>query len=92
MAAHGAFRLQRMLVNLHGILGVEVLCAAQGIEFREPLSSSKPMAACIARLREDVKTLAEDRFLAPDIELASKLIGTGEITLASGVEMPRVWV
>ena len=90
MAAHGAFRLQRMISNLHGILGVELLCAAQGIEFRTPLVSSDPMVRCIARLREDVATLAEDRFLAPDIEMASKLVASNEITQATGVYMPHV--
>ena len=90
MAAHGAFRLQRMISNLHGILGVELLCAAQGIEFRTPLVSSDPMVRCIARLREDVATLAEDRFLAPDIEMASKLVASNEITEATGVDMPHV--
>jgi histidine ammonia-lyase len=90
MAAHGAFRLQRMISNLHGILGVELLCAAQGIEFRTPLVSSDPMVRCIARLREDVATLAEDRFLAPDIEMASKLVASNEITQATGVDMPHV--
>ena len=90
MAAHGAFRLQRMISNLHGILGVELICAAQGIEFRTPLVSSDPMVRCIARLREDVATLAEDRFLAPDIEMASKLVASNEITQATGVDMPHV--
>ena len=90
MAAHGAFRLQRMISNLHGILGVELLCAAQGIEFRTPLVSSDPMVRCIARLREDVATLTEDRFLASDIEAASKLVASNEITQATGVDMPHV--
>ena len=90
MAAHGAFRLQRMISNLHGILGVELICAAQGIEFRTPLVSSDPMVRCIARLREDVAALKEDRFLAPDIEMASKLVASNEITQATGVDMPHV--
>ena len=90
MAAHGAFRLQRMISNLHGILGVELLCAAQGIEFRTPLVSSDPMVRCIARLREDVATLTEDRFLASDIKAASKLVASNEITEATGVDMPHV--
>ncbi|NQV98226.1 MAG: histidine ammonia-lyase, partial [Rhodospirillales bacterium] len=36
MAAHGARRLMPMIANLNQILGVELLCAAQGIEFRAP--------------------------------------------------------
>ncbi len=40
MAAHGARRLGRMCDNLEVILGVELMCAAQGIEFRAPLQTS----------------------------------------------------
>ncbi|WP_370400487.1 histidine ammonia-lyase [Sulfitobacter sp. JB4-11] len=88
MAAHGAYRLQRMVRNLHSILGVELLCAAQGIEFREPLETSAPLAACIARLRADVPALKEDRFLAPDIEAASGLIRSGALCDAVRLDMP----
>ncbi len=41
MAAHGARRLGRMCDNLEVILGIELLCAAQGVEFRAPLSTSR---------------------------------------------------
>jgi histidine ammonia-lyase len=90
MAAHGAFRLQKMLQNLHAIVGVELLCAAQGIEFRAPLTTSRPIANCIARLRCDVPTLKEDRYLAPDIHRATKLIAAGKLPETSGIEMPRL--
>jgi histidine ammonia-lyase len=90
MAAHGAYRLQRMLQNLHGIVGVELLCAAQGVEFRAPLKTSAPIAKCISRLREDVATMGEDRYLAPDIVNATKLIASGELPALSGVAMPRL--
>ena len=40
MAAHGARRLLRMNANLSRILGVEAMCAAQGVEFRAPLQTS----------------------------------------------------
>jgi histidine ammonia-lyase len=79
MAAHGAFRLQKMVENLNTIIGVELLCAAQGIEFRAPLKTSASLTACISRLRQDVPTLGSDRYLAPDIEQASKLIASGAL-------------
>jgi histidine ammonia-lyase len=88
MAAHGAYRLQRMLRNLHGILGVELLCAAQGIEFRAPLVTSPALSQCVAHLRCDVKTLTEDRYLAPDIEQATNLIATRSVTEVSQIPMP----
>jgi histidine ammonia-lyase len=90
MAAHGAFRLQKMLQNLYGIIGVELLCAAQGIEFRAPLTTSGPIAKCAARLRKDVATMGEDRYLAPDIANARDLIASGALPTLSGVDMPRL--
>lgn len=90
MAAHGAVRLQKMLENLHTILGVELLCAAQGIGYRAPLATSAPLARCIADLRLEVSALVEDRYLAPDIAAASALIASTRLPAASGVEMPRL--
>lgn len=90
MAAHGAFRLQKMLQNLHAILGVELLCAAQGVEFRAPLMTSAPVARCIALLRKDVAPLGEDRYLAPDIASASRLIASTRLPGISRVAMPEL--
>ncbi len=92
MAAHGAYRLQKMLSNLHSILGVELLCAAQGIEFRDPLSTSTPISSCIEYLRKDVATLGDDRYLAPDIAVASELVASGRLQEISQVEMPELEV
>ena len=77
MAAHGAFRLMRMIENLSVILGVEALCAAQGVEARAPLKTSEPLGRVIARLRVDVPSLVKDRYLAPDITKAAELIRAG---------------
>ncbi|MCL4163548.1 UNVERIFIED_CONTAM: hypothetical protein GTU68_037829, partial [Idotea baltica] len=74
MAAHGAVRLGRMLGNLERILGVELLCAAQGVEFRAPLTTSAPLARVVMELRRSVATLKDDRYLAPDLERAAKLV------------------
>ena len=85
MAAHGAFRLGRMVDNLNYILGVEMLCAAQGVAFRAPLVTSAPLQAAISRLRQDVPELDEDRYMAPDIEAAAALAASGAMLEASGL-------
>jgi len=90
MAAHGARRLSRMVVNLNQILGVELLCAAQGIEFRAPLVTSPPLQAVLARLRADVARLSEDRYLAPDLDTVLGLVADAEITTACGVALPEL--
>jgi len=90
MAAHGARRLAPMVANLERILGIEALCAAQGVEFRAPLSTSPSLAAVIARLRADVPALAEDRALAPDLEAAARLVRAGALIAAAGVALPTL--
>lgn len=90
MAAHGARRLGQMVENLVRILGVELLCAAQGVEFRAPLSTSKALSGVMAQVREVVATLGEDRYLAPDLERAATLVAEGEIASCAGVSMPEL--
>ncbi len=90
MAAHGARRLTRMVENLTYILGVELLCAAQGVEFRAPLATSGPLQQVIARLRADVPTLAEDRYLAPELETAKQLVADATILHAVGMPLPEL--
>ncbi len=86
MAAHGARRLGRMNANLSVILGVEALCAAQGIEFRAPLQTSAPLQSVLAAIRATAPSLAADRYLAPEIEAAAGLVRDGALTRAAGLE------
>jgi histidine ammonia-lyase len=88
MAAHGARRLGRMVENLNAILGVEAMCAAQGIDFRAPLTTSEPLARAIARFRQDVTHLEEDRYLAPDLAAAASLVASGDLARAAALPLP----
>ncbi len=90
MAAHGAVRLGRMVANLERILGVELLCAAQGIEFRAPLRTSAPLAAVLTHLRQSVNALAQDRYMAPDLERAAELVRGGTLPGVARVDMPEL--
>ena len=87
MAAHGARRLKRMNANLAQIIGIEALCAAAGVEFRAPLKTSDTLQAVIARLRETVPPLEQDRYLAPDLVEAANLIREGELVAAVAPEL-----
>ena len=86
MAAHAARRLVKMNANLNVILGVEAICAAQGIEFRAPLMTSVPLQRAMARIRAVVATLVEDRYLAPDLLAAAALVQSG--ALSAGHDLP----
>ena len=86
MAAHGARRLHKMNANLNMILGIELACACQGVDFRAPLKSSPILQDVIARVRQHVEPLSEDRFMAPDLQKAAVMIADG--SLIHGLEMP----
>ena len=87
MAAHGARRLKRMVGNLSVILGVEALCAVQGIEARAPLKTSKALQKAVTVLRSAIPPLQSDRYMAPDLEVAAGLISSDTLAQSAGVEV-----
>ena len=87
MAAHGARRLGRMTANLSVILGIEAMCAAQGIEQRAPLSTSQALQSVLDCLRAVVPSLQQDRYLAPDIRSAAECVTSDRLAAAAGLEL-----
>jgi len=77
MAAHGARRLAQMAENTSNVVAIELLAAAQGIEFHRPLKSSAILESLLAQLRSEVPPYDRDRFFAPDIAKASQGIRDG---------------
>jgi histidine ammonia-lyase len=90
MAAHGSRRLLAMADNLAGIIGIELLAAAQGCDFHAPLASSAALEAVRARLRAAVPTLDDDRHFHPDIEAAIVLVRSGAVAQVAGIALPEV--
>ena len=84
MAAHGARRLAEMAVNVDAVLGIELLAGAQGCDFHAPLVSSGPVEAVRKLLRAQVPTLADDRHMAPDMEIAIALVRSPALLDAVG--------
>lgn len=87
MATYAARRLQQMAENTAGIIGIEMLCACQGIDLRRPLISSPVLEKIHKLVREHVSYYAEDRFMAPDIAAATKLVASGAISDQMHVEL-----
>ncbi len=85
MAAHGARRLRRMNENLSVIIGVELLCAAQGVEFRAPLATSPSLQRLLATVRAAVPPLGEDRYMAGDLAAAAALVREGHVARVCGI-------
>jgi len=80
MATFAARRLDQMAHNTAVIVGIELLAAAQGIEFHRPLKSSETLESVHAQLRQHVAPYDADRFFAPDIEAARRLVVDGALS------------
>jgi len=77
MATFAARRLADIADNCAGIVAIELLGAAQGIELRAPLHTSASLQTAIAKIRAVAAHYAADRFFAPDIEAVKRLVATG---------------
>ncbi len=93
MATFAARRLQPMIANTAHILGIELLAAAQGIEFLRPMKSSAPIEAAHALLRTQCPSIDRDRYLAPEIERATALVTDGRLArlLHTLPDLPALW-
>ena len=79
MAAHGARRLLGMAENLSGIIGIELLAAAQGCDFHTGLRSSPVLENARALVRARVPAMQDDRYFKPDLDAAITMVHTGDI-------------
>jgi histidine ammonia-lyase len=78
MGWNGCLKLRGGLADCARVLAVEILCAAQGLELRA-LAPSPETAGVLARLRASVPPLPVDRFLAPDLAAAERLVWAGTL-------------
>jgi histidine ammonia-lyase len=77
MATFAARRLGDMAANSAGIVAIELLAAAQGIDFRAPLKTSPRLQEVHALVRSRVGFYDHDRYFAPDITAIQALIESG---------------
>jgi histidine ammonia-lyase len=77
MATFAARRLGDMATNTAGIVAIELLAAAQGIDFRAPLKTSPRLQDVHGLVRSRVRFYDHDRYFAPDITAIQRLVGSG---------------
>ena len=77
MATFAARRLHEMLDNVANIVAIELLAAAQGVEFHHPQKSSPIIERVIASLREVSPAYVDDRSISADIARVAALIDKG---------------
>jgi histidine ammonia-lyase len=74
MGMSAARRLRRMLDALRNVVSIELLAAAQGIDFQAPLQTGPEARKAYELVRSVSPVVAKDRALAPDISAVSEQI------------------
>jgi histidine ammonia-lyase len=88
MATHAARRLGAMVENASAVVGIELLAAAQGIDFHRPARSSLKLEQAHAAIRRDVPFYAADRYFAPDIAAARSWVTSGRFATLINAILP----
>jgi histidine ammonia-lyase len=77
MGMTGAIKLRQIVEHVERIVGIELMCAAQGLEFRRPLKSGKEVEGAYGAVRGVVARLEQDRVLATDIDALAGAVRSG---------------
>jgi histidine ammonia-lyase len=80
MATHAGTKARRIAGNAAGVVGIELLAAAQGLDFHAPLKSSPRLEQAREEIRRHVEHYAADRYLADDLEWAKQAVLDGRLS------------
>ncbi len=90
MATFAARRLHDIIDNVETIVAIEMLAAAQGIDFHHPCKSSAPLEEAIAHIREVSPNYDEDRSLSADIARVACMIDQGDFCHYAASVLPSL--
>jgi histidine ammonia-lyase len=88
MATHGARRLTDMAENAAAVVAIELLAAAQGLDFHRPLKSSKALEDAHDAVRGAAPGYERDHYFAPEIAAATELVRSGRLRAIAGELLP----
>ena len=77
MAMGAAWKLRRIVRNVQYVLGIELMCAAQGLDYRLPLTPGRGVRRAYEVVRAIVPSLDQDRVLSPDILALAVAVADG---------------
>lgn len=84
MAMGAAWKLRRIIGNVRHVIAIELMCAAQGLDYRRPLRSSPAVERAHDAVRRVVEPLGDDRMLTPDIQAIAAALTRREFAVAEG--------
>lgn len=74
MGANAATKLRRVVMNVQRVLAIELLTAAQAIDFRRPATSSSALEKLYTAFRKEISFMATDRLLHDDLIKAEQFL------------------
>ncbi len=74
MGANAATKLRRVVLNVQRVLAIELLTAAQAIDFRRPATSSRALEKLYTAFRKEISFMATDRLLHDDLIKAEQFL------------------
>ncbi|HEY0043566.1 MAG TPA: histidine ammonia-lyase [Allosphingosinicella sp.] len=80
MATHAGTKARRIAGNAAGVVGIELLAAAQGLDFHLPLRTSPALERVREAIRAAVPHYASDRYLAGDLAWAQSAVLAGSLS------------
>jgi histidine ammonia-lyase len=81
MGALAALKARTVAENAAHVIATELACACQGLEFHRPLRSTRALETAVARVREFVPRVEEDRSLAAELSALAGALRSGDLTL-----------
>jgi histidine ammonia-lyase len=83
MGAHAARKAANVVEHVATVLAIELLCAAQALDLRRPLTAGRGVEAARRALRARIDPLRGDRYMAGEIERARGLVDDGSLVAAA---------
>jgi histidine ammonia-lyase len=80
MGTTAAKKATQVLRNVEAVVGIELMCGAQALEFLKPLRPGRGIDRAYRALRERIPPLVADRVLAPDIAIAAEMVRQGHFS------------
>ena len=84
MGMTAALKLRQIVENVEQVLAIELLCAAQGLDYRKPLRPGVQIEQVLTQIRSIVPRLKADRPPAPDINRLALAIHEGTFDVVAG--------
>jgi histidine ammonia-lyase len=83
MGAWAALKARQIVDCAAHVVAIELVCACQGVEFHRPLESTAALEGALARVRERIPRLEQDRSLSAEVTELARALRCGELVLAA---------